>query len=139
MQLPRRADDLFLQLGEFAGLFSTAAAALLLLARIHVLAFAKDLIERAHLGEIHVAAGPPQFTVGAGVLGPSIPGNQVVRFGTNFLELQQVGKGTLLFCGHAASEFNRLRFAAADRVREAIGRRAEIVPHGAVKTNLLQR
>ncbi len=136
-EFPGGIDDLLLEFRQAAGGTALAFAFLLLLGGI-VGGFAEDLLEGADLGEVHVGGGAPDLAVGTDVIGPEVPGKQLIRTSAELLQSEQVSEALLLLAGNVAAEFEELRFPAAVGVGEAVGDGAEVVPDGAFEGDFLE-
>ena len=100
-QRPSSVDDLFLKLRKFLGLLCVWRAPLLLLLLIGLLpvlllTLAEYLFEMPYLGEEHVTAGSAKRPLRTEILSPEMVSDQLIRFGLQRLEVQEVARGR--FC-----------------------------------------
>jgi len=141
LEAPRGIDHLFLQIRQLARLVTTLL--FLLLARrilgFHARAFTKDFIKGPHFREKQIAARAPHLAIRPDIVRPRVPRNKVVGLRADVFEFQEVIKRPFFLRRRARPQFDKLRFGPGHRVRDPVGRRAEIVEHGALKPNFLER
>ena len=140
LELPRRIDDLFLELGEAGG---RAALGLALFGRrrlpaIHAGALPEDFVKRPDLGKKEIALSAPAFAVRTDVVGPHEPGIQVIGLGVQRLQLEQVEKRRFFLRGHVLAERDDFGRLTAAGHAEPVRQHAEIVPGGPFENNFLQ-
>ena len=102
------------------------------------LAFAEDLFEGTDLAEEDVAGGAADLAVGAGILGPDEPAEDLVGFGFLLLEAELVLEGALLVSGDGGAEFDEVGLGADPDETEAVAQDAEVVPDRAVEVEFLE-
>ncbi len=110
--------------------FGWAAAALVL---------AGDFVERAHGEKMDVAVGAAGFPVGAEVLAPGMPDDEVVGPGAEVLEPHEVGEGGPAGAGTEGRGGDLDGAADADLHDEAGGAEAEVVLDLGLEADFLQR
>ena len=128
MEFPGGVDNLLLQLYQFLHLLAEPLLLFLLfLGTLAPLTLSKDFLKGSHLGEEHVAEGATGLTVGARVLGPKEPADQLAGFHFHILEGEQMrGKRLELTVGDLA-QFEFLHGAASEVVGQTMTEQTEVI------------
>lgn len=137
---PGGGDDIALELDQllsgtgFAG--GGGFAVLLLGAGV---ALAEDFVEGPGFGEVEVGGGAAGLAIGAEVIGPGEPGDELVGLELEVFEGEDVGKGVTIVGGGVGGQGEELSFFADALKTDAVGEDAVVVPNGAVEADFLDR
>src|SRR2546426_2135366 len=86
LQIPGGADDLLLQFDQLAALASLTGLGLT--AR-RLLALAKDFVKRPDFREVQIPSGAPHLPVRSDVVGPGVPGHELVGLDAEIFQPQR--------------------------------------------------
>ena len=139
-QIPRRGDDLLLQIRELRRLTASTSARTSVRRRLAagtVVAGPVDFLEWPHLREENVALRTAQLSVRAHVLGPQMPRHQLIYFHADLLELQHMLQVQFFIRLRIARERDLLRLAAADGIADARRTQPEVIPRIHTERDLL--
>ena len=138
-QIPRRGDDLLLQLRKLRRLTAPTAPTdtWRRLAAGTVVAGPVDFLEWPHLREENVALRTARLSVRSGVLGPHMPRHQLVHFHADLLELKHMLQVQFFVRLRIARERDLLRLAAADGIADARRTQPEVIPRIHTERDLL--
>ena len=138
-QIPRRGDDLLLQLRKLRRLTAPTAPTdtWRRLAAGTVVAGPVDFLEWPHLREENVALRTARLSVRSGVLGPHMPRHQLVHFHADLLELKHMLQVQFFVRLRIARERDLLRLATADGIADARRTQPEVIPRIHTERDLL--
>jgi hypothetical protein len=141
LKFPRRVDDLLLEFRELLGLALPLLPLLLLLLRLRIgrLALAINLLERANLGEEHIARSAANLAIR-----PTSSAQEKIRTSWSACaprssSFSKCEKFVFTFAGVDSPRINVFRFLAADRISEAERLQPKVILRLRLIADLLQR
>ena len=102
-----------------------------------LLPLAKDFVKRPDFREIQIPSGAPHLPVRSDVLGPGVPGHELVGLDAEIFQPQNIFERLLFFGSDLAAQFDEARLLAGQSKSETIRAKTEIIPYRAVERDFL--